>query len=280
MKHCLLITAYKDSELINRFISKVPDDWGIFVHIDRKSSINALDISNKAITKKIYKVYWGSIEHVKAYIYLMKLAIMHNYDYYHLVTGQDYFASNPSEFDSVLGNEGINYIDIFTLPRANWRDGDFSTFKIKTLSSFGDIRFGMIHKLDRIFTEIQRRTKNLNKVPNNWKLYGGSVYCSLHHSFVNWVLNSELTYRLLDDLKNTTCGEELFFQTLIMCSPFKYNVNPSHLRYIDWTVWSPPKILTIEDFEKITSNNYLFCRKIDTTNSMDLCTRLDSHLKL
>ena len=44
MKHCVLMTVYKDYDLINKIISSLPKDWGIFVHIDKKSNIE--DIKN------------------------------------------------------------------------------------------------------------------------------------------------------------------------------------------------------------------------------------------
>lgn len=278
MRHCLLISVYKDVELINRFISKVPVDWGIYVHIDLKSKIEIQEIDSRAFIYKKYKIYWGSIEHVKAFLFLMEVAVKNKYDYYHLITGQDYFASNPNDFDDILGNNAMNYLDIFSLPRNGWRGGDFSVAKIKTLASFGDIRYGMIHKIDRLLKLIQERLMNVNIPPAKWNLFGGSVYCSIHHSFVNWLLQSEKTKLLLRFLNNTTCGEEIFFQTLIMESPYKNKVSNTHFRYIDWKSWCPPKVLKQEDFNTIISNKYLFCRKIDYQYSLELILSLENSL--
>lgn len=59
MKHCVLMTVYKDYDLINKIISSLPEQWGIFVHIDKKSNIE--DIKNVIAIKK-HKIYWGSFE--------------------------------------------------------------------------------------------------------------------------------------------------------------------------------------------------------------------------
>ena len=53
MKHCVLITAYKDAPQINRLISRIPEDWGIFIHLDKKSEIKDGDIDSRASKKKL-----------------------------------------------------------------------------------------------------------------------------------------------------------------------------------------------------------------------------------
>lgn len=60
MKHCIIMTAYKDAELINNFLKKVPKDWGVYIHIDKKSSLQPTDLHHEnAIIEKKYKIYWG-----------------------------------------------------------------------------------------------------------------------------------------------------------------------------------------------------------------------------
>ena len=47
---------------------------------------------------------------------------------------------------------------------------------------------------------------------------------------IKWVLNSEISRDLLNRLENTTCGEELFFQTVLLNSPFSENIINNNLR--------------------------------------------------
>ena len=37
MKHCILMTVYKDVEQINRIIEFAPENFDFYVHIDKKS---------------------------------------------------------------------------------------------------------------------------------------------------------------------------------------------------------------------------------------------------
>lgn len=84
---------------------------------------------------------------------------------------------------------------------------------------------------------------------------------------IKWVLDSEISRDLLNRLENTTCGEELFFQTVLLNSPFSENIINNNLRIMDWNVKSPPKVLREEDFRKIIGSNCLFCRKVDSKAS-------------
>lgn len=34
LRYCVLMTAYKDSKLINRIITQLPENWGVFVSLD------------------------------------------------------------------------------------------------------------------------------------------------------------------------------------------------------------------------------------------------------
>lgn len=100
MRHCLIMTAYKDAEMINSIIDETPVSWGVYIHIDAKSSLLSSMINNRAIVIKKYRIYWGGIEHLYAFIELMSMALNsgENYDYYHLITGQDYYAIPPLQF--------------------------------------------------------------------------------------------------------------------------------------------------------------------------------------
>lgn len=91
---------------------------------------------------------------------------------------------------------------------------------------------------------------------------------------IDWVLNSAISNDLLGRLTDSTCGEEVFFQTIFLNSPFKNQVVNDNLRYTDWSVHCPPKVLTVEDYDKIINSHKLFCRKIDSIVSKNLICKL------
>ena len=276
MKHCIIMTVYQDLPMINKFIETVPTDWGIYVHIDAKSEIKVSDISSRAKVFKIKKIYWGAWEHLWVFVHLLKEAYADNkYDYYHLVSGQDYFAINPCDFDKVLGQDGKNYIGVFPVPNDWWGwEGGLKIFKYRTLSSYADIRNSVpraLNKLLYLFQKILGLTKPLPLM----QLYGGSVYSSLHHNFVGWLLKSKDANELLESLRFTTCAEEVFIPTLIMNSPYRQDCVNSNLRYDDWSTKPAPKFLDEEDFDKVINSSCLFCRKVTSQKSAKLLKMLE-----
>lgn len=36
MKHCIIMTAYKDVGLINKIIESAPDNFDFYIHLDKK----------------------------------------------------------------------------------------------------------------------------------------------------------------------------------------------------------------------------------------------------
>lgn len=104
MKHCVLITAYKDAKQINRLIGRIPQEWGIFIHIDKKSPISCKDISDRAIKIGRRPIYWGSFVHVEVFLDMMEMAMAdkRHFDYFHLITGQDYPAIDLRKADTLI----------------------------------------------------------------------------------------------------------------------------------------------------------------------------------
>lgn len=279
MKHCLIMTVYKDAEMINSIINETPMNWGIYIHIDAKSSLIPSMISNRAAVIKKYRIYWGGIEHLYAFIKLMNMALKseENYDYYHLITGQDYYAVLPSQFDTILGSDGMNYLDIFPLPKQGWWGNGVDILKYRTLASRVDIRKGLARKLDALL-HVAQRILGLERSLPLYPIYGGSVYCSLTKDAVSEIINGKVSNDLLQRLKNTTCGEEIYFQTILMNSCLKNTIHNNQLRYVDWNVKDAPKILDDKDFDKIVNKKVLFCRKIDSVRSKSLLTKLKKYL--
>lgn len=278
MKHCILMTAYKDVGMINEFISLIPDQWGCYVHLDKKCKIDIGEIASKAKVFKQYRIYWGGVEHLKAFLLLLTKAYNDgcDYDYYHLVTGQDFFAVSPKQFDEIIGDKRLNYIEFHKCPYAVWDKcwgGGFDMLRYRTLASYCDVRKPIYYILNKTFHVLQKGLSCQRPLPP-YPIYGGSVYCSLTSDAVKEILYSSLANDLLLRLKNSTCGEEVFFQTVLMNSQCKDHIINDKLRYMDWSVKEPPKVLRDEDYDKIVNSKVLFCRKTDSICSRNLLDRL------
>lgn len=269
------MTVYKDVNLINFLINRYPSDYGIYIHIDKKSDIQIKDITSKAIVIKKRKVYWGSINHLKAVLDLLKMAIKENkYDYYHIITGQDINVASPENFDNIIGNKNNIYINIFPIPNQNWTvwGYGYDIYRKISLCKFCDIRDSKLGWIDMWLRRLQNHTKFLQPLPK-YPLFGGSLYCSLTKDAVNEVFTNPLSKILLKKLEFSLCGEEIFFQTVLMNSKLKDKIINNHLRYIDWNKGNPA-VLDMSDYESIRKGKYLFCRKVTTEQSFELIKML------
>lgn len=266
MKHCLLITAYKNVDIINNLIDSIPDDWGIYIHIDQKSKIKVEGINHRAHVFKKYKVNWGSRAHIKAILLLMSRVYKNDfiYDYYHLITGQDFMCCPLNKVDEILGFDGFTYMEYFKVPNPNWTGwhSGLDIIEYRTLAPFANLKDLKWRARNEKFERFQDKLHLKKRLPD-YPLYGGSSYSSFHKSAIEEIMASPLTKTFYRKLSMSLCGEELFFQTILMNSKIKDRIVNNNLRYIDWNSDTPPKIVTDEDYDKIINSGALFCRKID-----------------
>lgn len=262
------MTVYRDAELVNRILMNVPNDWDVYIHIDKKSKLSPSMINKKAYVIKKYKINWGDVNHLYAIVELLKVAFEKtlNDAYFHIITGQDYFVTPPKDFDKII-DKGKVYLDIVSNPQ--WYNGGKDIWMYRTLAHILDLRKPINRKINRLYMLLQKRLGLCKALPD-YIIYGGSVYCSLPTNAVEYILNNDFAKYILKELRSSAIGEEIYFQTVLMNSPFKSLIIPSNLRYTDWNVINAPKILDESDFNSIANSRVLFCRKVDLIQSSGL----------
>jgi len=104
MNQAVLITAYKDYDQVKRLIEKLSGCY-IYVHVDKKSKRLFCDLTNEykgekhVIVVSKFEVKWGSYNHLRAVVYLMKLAVRNScVKYVHVISGQDYLIVDEERF--------------------------------------------------------------------------------------------------------------------------------------------------------------------------------------
>jgi hypothetical protein len=70
----------------------------------------------------------------------------------------------------------------------------------------------------------------------------------------------------------------MFFQTLVMASPFAHRALASSYRYVQWPAGSSrnAQVLAEADVERIRASGAHFCRKLEGVRSATLRARLDA----
>lgn len=268
MRHAILMTVYKDAELINFLLNKFYCDFDIYIHIDKKSSLTANQIikSPKIRVYKEFSIKWGGNNHTKAILMLLAESRKKNYDYYHIVTGQD-VCLDPKNIDSYL-EYGYSYLEFFKIPSKGfsyngglWRVQYFCFFDVFNAKNPWQ------YKLIKYLIKFQHKLHLIRKRDYS-KLWGGSGYCSLYKKDVEVILQESSQWSSY--FKHTFCSEEFLFQTILCNSPRKDFIINNNLRYIDWSSLNPPKIWGNNDIDKILKSNMLFARKVDYNISKKL----------
>ena len=71
----------------------------------------------------------------------------------------------------------------------------------------------------------------------------------------------------------------IFFQTLILNSPFKNTVVHNTLREIQWNGGPNPKTYTLEDYQLICESEALFARKFDSEVDNEIIKKVYQYIK-
>ncbi|MCA6362101.1 MAG: hypothetical protein IM638_03635 [Bacteroidetes bacterium] len=273
MKQAILITAYKEIDSLLDLINLLGSDFNFYIHIDKKSKIDfsiLYKIKNVFVSNS-YKVNWGGLNHLKA-ILLLSVESLKNEDnsFFHLITGEDFPSKSTDSFLSL--DTSKNYLEYFEMPAACWAgNGGLDRINYFQLYDVFDAKKNKqkayINKIVSLQKKLNLKRSYSDKFPE--KLYGGSTYWSLNRDALNYVVNYS-NKELLKRLKFTFCAEEIYFQTILLNSPFANTIVSNNLRYIDWSSGRGgyPAYLDESDFDRIISSDNYFARKVKSDSKL------------
>ncbi|MCL6524174.1 MAG: beta-1,6-N-acetylglucosaminyltransferase [Thermoflavifilum sp.] len=278
---CYLIQVHKNPEQVARLVKRLSfPDIDIYIHVDKKIDEN---LFRKELTglpvqfiKNRINVQWAGFSNAMATVNGLKeiLLTRKSYDYIHVISGQDYpIKSNKyiiEFFEKNIGKEFMHYKSIYD----EWQEAlpkiehfHFEDWKIR-----GKYRLSFL--LKRILPK--------RKFPYQWKPYGYSRWFSISSGLAEYIINFMNKHSdFVRFFKYTTCGDEIFFCTIAVHSPFAPKIINDDLRYVDWSTKlnnpkaANPKILTIDDLPLITQSNKLWARKFDVKKDSTILDELD-----
>lgn len=284
MKQALLITAYKDFDHLIDIIQFFDnDEFECYIHIDKKCFPEEaiiqeiLSLRPVKLVSDHYTVNWGGRNHLRSYLLLAEEALKNTDNvYFHLISGQDFPVKSLSYFKSFANtSDQKDYITCNQMPYKNWIHGGMNRVEYYNLYDIFDAKKNgqWIQRLLTWQQQIGFKRKLSNKVP---PLYAGDTWWSLTKETLQYVIDyTQKQPYLLSRMKHTFCAEEMYFQTVIMNSPYAQNVVNDNLRYIDWTSGrsgSPahPDVLDNSDLVKLKQSSALFARKFQSPVSDEL----------
>ncbi|MFC4872876.1 beta-1,6-N-acetylglucosaminyltransferase [Negadavirga shengliensis] len=290
MKHAVLVLAYKNIHHLSEYIQFLDEDFLFYIHIDKKSLISKeeqaalFNHKNVVFISRKYKVNWGGVNFLKAMLHLGKEALKNKeVGYIHSVSGQHFPIKTAFEIKNFFHeNAGKEFMEFFRLPTERWAHGGlnrveyynlYDTFNSKTTTGFKAIKLALI--LQRL---LRIKRKPLKDFP---VLYGGSAWWSFSAACLAYTVDyAESHPASMKRLEYTLCAEEMFFQTVIMNSPFKASVVNDNLTLVCWEFrnGNSPATLDNSDFQNLMKSEKLFARRFDYPVSKELMTLLKEEL--
>lgn len=285
MKIANIIMAYKDPEQIEKMITAMrhPDMY-FFIHLDKKIAAKPFEylvkmdrvhfIGNRVLCN------WGGFSFVRAVIRSLEEVLKSggDFDYYNLMSGQDYPIKSVQQIVSFLEeNKGKSFISYDEDHQTDWWSHAVSRYQNY---HFTDLTFKGRYVFQRMLNAIMPK----RKFPLPIKLYGSSVssWWTLHAPCARYLVDFANREQQLNEFMNYTWGaDEFFYATILMNSPYKDSIVNDNLRLIKWAEGSAnPVILKQKDLNSIVASDKLFARKFDINIDPKILNDINSFIIL
>ncbi len=311
MKHAVLILAHKNVEQVSRLVAALKsENLDIFIHFDKKMMVTNEEYSK--IKEKNKNVYfskqrvscmldtWSLVE---ATYYLLKLAkSTSNYNYYLLLSGQDYPIKSVNIILNYLEEQYPKpLIDCTPYDKNNWIAPGFSRCRNISMHNLVNkmtkrkwlkkLLLIPVYCYEILTTMFYGRPINILKKAG-CDLYGGSAWWVLPDECINLIISEiEEETEIIKAFRRKTTPEETFFQTMVMRSNLAYLVEVNdincvaqncptfaYFQDVDKPPTGHPYIFKIENYKKICDLPNMFARKFDQDVDAEILDAIDKNL--
>lgn len=272
LRHAFLVEGMGDSTILQNFIDVMDQPSVVFfIHWDKKFVLPILSAKHAEIKFiEQSKVSWGSTSLSKVTLRLLEEAFKEKFDYYHLISSQDFILCNWDCFDEFFSrNKGKQFIDISEL-------NTIFSHRISTYHYLEqvDLPRKLKYKLSNFSGKLQQLVgiDRLKKFHLKRETPKGEHWFSIDNNFVGELLSSK-SRRLIEQLlKYTFISDEMWVQLLYYNSHF-FEYDFTKIRLIDWKRGNP-YIFKESDFSllkrDLNMQKLIFIRKVDVDLSGSL----------
>lgn len=272
MRIAYLVLAHKNAEQVKRLVSLLNGD--VYVHIDSKCDLKKFYISDPKINyiNQRINIKWGGFTMVNATLKLIKTARKNwNYDFYVLLSGDDYPISSLNQLKSFLiNNRKYSFIE-YDKFEDKWQDlkGRYENYKI----------FENTNIVIKVLQKIINTFINKRSMFRNMQAYKGSQWWCLNAESIEYILeyiNDNVS--IIKYFKHTHIPDEMFFQTILLNSHLTDSIINDNLRYIIFD-GAHPQILTTNDLNQLMKiEKKFFARKFDIEIDSKVLDLLDNRI--
>ena len=270
MKIAYLLQVHKNWELLALLIRLLKESWNdVFIHVDAKTPFQEEQLTTLIPNIDIHfihpriKVFWGHDSQVHATLALLQSAFhaSTHYDRFILLSGQDLPIKTNDRIFRFFDNNPHEYLQYYKFPIKWWVYGGYDRMQVY---NFPDILGPFWNKVNR---RIQMLLPFRRPLPFDGALFAGCQWFNLTRGAVEYILQYVQTTNILNSVRYSSCVDEIFFQSILLNSPFSDSCQCDDLRYVDWELHgSNPKTLDQSDWPKLHDSKALFARKFDQTH--------------
>ena len=291
-KHAYLIMAHNEFEILEKQLVLL-DDYrnDIYIHIDKKVKNfdfdyykNLVKNSNVYYTQRI-DVRWGDFSQIQCELILLKQAILKKYTYYHLISGVDMPLKTQDEIHEFFeSNTGLEFVHFATeQPDIKIKKRILQYHFMKLYKTKNKYLNYISYGINKVLVILQSIVNFERKWDKNIKIKYGANWFSITHDLAKYVISQENWINKY--FKYTSCGDELFLQTLTYNSKFREKLYRQEMddnydsckRYIDWKRGNP-YIFKQDDFEELVNSNRLFARKFSSKVDNEVINNIFNYL--
>jgi hypothetical protein len=282
MKIAHLIMAHKNPAQIERLIRAMAhEDFDFYIHLDIKADMQEFkhlaSLPNVQFTPRRFSVRWASYRFTSAILECTRdvLATGTTYDFINLLSGQDYpIKPVATIYDFFARHQGYSFLSFEDEDSPWWSHAKTRVEQYHTTY----FKFKGQYFLQRLANRLlPRRT-----FPLPYDLYGSSdsSWWTITGVCADYLVRFMDAHSGLRFFSMFTWGsDEFLIATILMNSPYKDSIVNENYRYIDWSAGGPnPKILTAQDYNKLTQAHKLFARKFDIVEDQAILDLIDERL--
>lgn len=286
-QHAFLMMVHKQPLLFGRIIKILAaSNHHFYAHIDSKfGDISAFKEAVKGIDNVHFitereSVHHCGISHLYALIKMFKESMdsPNNYDYFHIISGQDYPLRSNEQFDDFFEgtNSSFMWVDhhLTKIQKFKYQYWSRAWHPNNTSTKWAKI-CNKLHLSVIPFIFYRRR-----EIPN---YSGGWDWFTWNRKVMNYVMSQfDQSPEFIKRFSHTVCPTEHIFHTILNNKSEELEIDTwSPLRYVSWVPqrklenYYLPYNLSEQDFERVIDSKAFFCRKVDENESSTLMDMID-----
>lgn len=305
MRHAFCIIAFNDYKQLVKMLQLLDSEKSDFyIHINSLTEMPDCDRIRAAICKsevhftERVPIVWGENGVLTAQLVVLNAALEHGgYDYYHLLSGQDFPLKSFDSFDSYLeenlhnnasGLQYTNYIDARVAPDRAARERLIHyNWLIKYWRHPSKAVRGVIRGINLV-SHVMQRVLHVNRLKLKPEQIGyGSLWYSISEACAKYMVENKEWFEK-NFSKHSFAPDEGAVQTLLLNSEFKDSIytpdeeSPdANLRYADYVRGNgaSPYVFRLGDLGELQKNKNFFARKFSESVDAEIVDKLYEYVK-